>query len=637
MINFDHMQDETSSGEPVRKDLELLRRHFPGCFTGDGKFDLERFRVELSDSVPVTREGYGLNFLGRSYAKLLASTKTETVVVPDRAHNELPENRESGNLYISGNNLDALKHLAGSYAGRVKCIYIDPPYNTGSDGFVYNDKFAFTKEELSLRLNIDDERAEKLLGFTSKGSSSHSAWLTFMAPRLQIARDLLSDDGVIFISIDDNEQANLKLLCDSIFGEENFVANFKWNKTATPPSLAIKVRGKYEYVLCYEKNRTGDSYNAGETLGGDMPLLNDANSIRELVFPKESIDFRISGSFSAGRYDRVKLKEDIEIIDGHAKSNVVLSGPFKWTQTTVDEEISNGTTFVIKSNKFAIRYARKGIRYKKPSDIISKPECGVETNDSASSYLEKLMDGKVFSFPKPVSLVQYLVDFTIDSGDIVMDFFSGSATTAEAVMSHNALSEGDSVSYILVQLPEETGEKSEAHKAGYETIDQIGMERIRRAAKKIKEETGADIDYGFKHYTLVETEDNTLDKMEEFDPERLIETEYKPLSEEERSVLLTTWMVHDGYGLGIAPETITLGDYRAYHIGNHLYCLDGGYDEQSHKALIELYGNTPGFGPENVILYGPAFGWRQRDLFTKNKTLLRDSEKNLSLNLIFRY
>lgn len=178
MINFDHIQDETSSGEPVRKDLELLRRHFPGCFTGDGKFNLERFRVELSDAVPVTREGYGLNFLGRSYAKLLASTKTETVVVPDRAHNELPENRESGNLYISGNNLDALKHLAGSYAGRVKCIYIDPPYNTGSDGFVYNDKFAFTKEELSRRLNIDDERAEKLLGFTSKGSSSHSAWLT---------------------------------------------------------------------------------------------------------------------------------------------------------------------------------------------------------------------------------------------------------------------------------------------------------------------------------------------------------------------------------------------------------------------------------------------------------------------------
>lgn len=628
--------NQNADKRPNDREMKALREYFPSCFTKEGEFDLDRFKHLISANISLTNESYGIDFLGRNYARMLTSLETTTAVKPDVNHNGKEENKDSRNLYISGDNIDALKHLLGSYAGKVKCIYIDPPYNTGSDGFVYNDKFGFTKEELAERLGIDSEQAERLVKFTSKSSKSHSAWLTFMAPRLQLARDLLTDDGVIFISIDDNEQANLKLLCDSIFGEENFVANFKWNKTATPPSLAIKVRGKYEYVLCYEKNRTGDSYNAGETLGGDMPLLNDANSIRELVFPKESIDFRISGSFSAGRYDRVELKEDIEIIDGQAKSNVVLSGPFKWTQTTVDEEISNGTTFVIKSNKFAIRYARKGIRYKKPSDIISKPECGVETNDSASSYLEKLMDGKVFSFPKPVSLVQYLVDFTIDSGDIVMDFFSGSATTAEAVMSHNALSEGDSVSYILVQLPEETGEKSEAHKAGYETIDQIGMERIRRAAAKIKADTGADIDYGFKHYTLVDTDKDTIDKMTKWEP--------KPLTADSglldafgRETVLATWMVRDGYGLGQEPEEVKFGDYTAYYVGRHLYFLDPGYDEYAHKAFIEKYGTDPEFTPENIILYGYSFSMSARDLFTKNKVLLRNSEKNLTLNISIRY
>ena len=196
---------------PNTKELAVLREHFPACFSADGSFDLERFKEYLSDKVAVTNEGYELRFLGKNYARLLASLDTTTVIVPDEAHNSQPENANSQNIYISGDNLDGLKHLLKSYAKKVKCVYIDPPYNTGSDGFVYNDRFNYTAEDLADKLSISEEQAKRILDLTKRGSASHSAWLMFMYPRLLLARDLLSNDGVIFISIDDNEQSDLKL------------------------------------------------------------------------------------------------------------------------------------------------------------------------------------------------------------------------------------------------------------------------------------------------------------------------------------------------------------------------------------------------------------------------------------------
>lgn len=206
--------------------IDILHRDFPQCFTSDGKFDIELFKGLVSETIPTTHEGYSLQFLGKSYASLVASTDTTTVVVPDEEHNSKSENVDSKNIYISGDNLDALKHLRNSYSESIKCIYIDPPYNTGSDGFVYNDNFHYTSEQLQNRLGISEDTAARILEMTTKGSASHSAWLAFMFPRLMLARDLLTPDGIIFISIDDNEQANLKLLCDSIFGEENFIGAF---------------------------------------------------------------------------------------------------------------------------------------------------------------------------------------------------------------------------------------------------------------------------------------------------------------------------------------------------------------------------------------------------------------------------
>jgi len=236
--------------------LAILHTHFPQCFDKEGNFDIDKFKDIIKSDVDVAHEGYDLNFLGKNYAKLLASVDTTTVIQPDTEHNSKPENVNSQNLYISGDNLDGLKHLLKSYTGAVKCIYIDPPYNTGSDGFVYNDKFNYSAEELTAKLSISDEQAKKIIDMTHRGSASHSAWLTFMYPRLLLAQDLLKKDGVIFISVDNNEYANLKLLCDNVFGEENFIEMFSWVKTSTPPSLSTKSRKTNEYILCFEKLRT---------------------------------------------------------------------------------------------------------------------------------------------------------------------------------------------------------------------------------------------------------------------------------------------------------------------------------------------------------------------------------------------
>ncbi|HEZ0702094.1 TPA: site-specific DNA-methyltransferase, partial [Neisseria meningitidis] len=194
---------------------------FPACFDADGNFLIDRLQAEIAPQTDIGREFYEMNWLGKSYARLLRNLPPETLISEDKTHNAKPENVGSQNLLIRGDNLEVLKHLKNAYTNSVKMIYIDPPYNTGSDGFVYQDDRKFTPAELALLANIDEDEAARILDFTDKGSNSHSAWLTFMYPRLYIARELLKDDGVIFISIDDNEAAQLKLLCDEVFGEGN--------------------------------------------------------------------------------------------------------------------------------------------------------------------------------------------------------------------------------------------------------------------------------------------------------------------------------------------------------------------------------------------------------------------------------
>lgn len=349
------------------------------------------------------------------------------VFCEDESKKILANENDGYNFLLEGDNLHSLKLLEKTHEGKIDVIYIDPPYNTGNKDFIYNDSFV-----------------DKTDGY------SHSKWLSFMSERLEIARELLSDEGVIFISIDDNEQAQLKLLCDEVFGENNFIANYKWNKTATAPSLSQKVRNKYEYILCYEKNRNNLNYNGGYIDGGDIPLLNRGNNLRDILFKKETVKFSFDGILKAGVYDRVTLKNDLTIKNGRANTDFTINGEFKWTQDNLNKEIEIGTTFIIKSQKLSVRFIRNELKTKRPSDIISKDECGVDTNEIAKKELQLLVPNNNMDYPKPKSLIKYLLKFNEDNrtNSIILDFFAGSGTTGHAIMQLNK-EDGGNRKYIL--------------------------------------------------------------------------------------------------------------------------------------------------------------------------------------------
>jgi adenine-specific DNA-methyltransferase len=490
----------------TEKNIDRIAALFPSAITetkdADGKLkravNFDQLKQLLSDEVVDGDECYEFTWVGKKQSIIEGNRPIRKTLRPSKEESKNWETTE--NLYIEGDNLDVLKLLQNSYLNKVKMIYIDPPYNTGND-FVYRDNFKVSKEDYEDELGLFDEEENRLFKNTETNGRYHSDWCSMMYPRLQLARNLLTDDGVIFISIDDNEVHNLRKICDEVFGEENFIEIFSWVKTSTPPGLSNKSRKTVEYILVYEKSRNNNKYKGEPLDGGDQPLLNTGNNKRVLKFPRDKVIFRISdGLYKAGEYDRVNLLDTITIVNGKSSIDFSLEGEFKWIQTTLDEEISKGTMFVIKSSKFSIRFQRKDeegfkaptnlIKEKYANPVLSKKASNVDTNETSSSELDELLEGRFFDFPKPVSLIKHLLGFTSVGNDLILDFFSGSATTAHAVMQLNA-EDGGNRKFIMVQLPEETNPKSEAYKAGYKNICEIGKERIRRAGKKIDEELKA--------------------------------------------------------------------------------------------------------------------------------------------------
>ena len=351
--------------------------------------------------------------------------------VEERLRDELPVLREvkdkailsdepdaPNHILIEGDNLEALTALSYTHEGKIDVIYIDPPYNTGNKDFVYNDSF------------VDSE-----------DSYRHSKWLSFMNKRLKIAKKLLSDKGVIFISIDDNEQANLKLLCDEVFGEDKFVGSFFWKRTATPPALSYKIRRKLESVLCYQKqNIQGRTFVQGYVDGGDAPLLNGGNPIGILEFPTGSVLFNIQdGLYSMNSERKIELIDEVHVENGKNKYPFKARAHFKWSQANLLEEVTKGTYFVIKSKHFSIRYQKSEKATKVPSNIIDE-EVLVDTNEEAQKEIANVGLGDDFNYAKPTTLVSYLVKmpFWNNHSITILDFFAGSGTTLHATMQLNA-------------------------------------------------------------------------------------------------------------------------------------------------------------------------------------------------------
>ncbi|MEE1384648.1 MAG: DNA methyltransferase [Prevotella sp.] len=658
-----------------QKEMDALRKYFPQCFHADGEFDIEAFKAALPGGTTITDETSGFNWLGKNYARMLTNMDTTTLIRPDEEHNAKPENKDSQNVYISGDNLDALQHLVKSYSSKVKVIYIDPPYNTGSDGFVYNDKFNFTAEELAKRLDVSSERAERILSMTHRGSASHAAWLTFMLSRLSFARDLLTDDGVIFISIDENEESNLRLLCNEVFGEENLAGEIVWKNSSKNDEDYISMQ--HEYIICYVKDK---EYNKGSWIetkvGTDEIFLafekfkskhgNDWKSIHEEAlkwykqFPpsnpiydskhynwmdENGVYFAsdISGP-NPGQY----VYEVIHPVTGKPCKMPASGWRFE------EGEMNNR----IKANLIHFPEDETTIPNNKTylKDTLNQSLTSIIFRDGrvASKKLTALMGTNCFSNPKDPEIIAKLLSAVgVSNGDIVVDFFSGSGTTAESTMSLSLLDK--SVHFMLVQLQENldislaraTGKGKTIIKNAINlcddlkvphTVDQIGMERIKRAAKKIHDENPLFAgDLGFKHYTLEEPKEDTLLQMEQFDPSKDL---LSPLGVEDFGVetVLRTWLVADGYGLTENAEEVMLGNYKSYWKYDHLYMInpDHDFDESSIAALMDKYNGEP-FSPHNIVIFGYSFGFTHREELQKNLRTLKEGNKTLTVNIDVRY
>ena len=349
--------------------------------------------------------------------------------VEERLRDELPvlkevkerfissEDPEAPNhILIEGDNLEALTALTYTHAGKIDVIYIDPPYNTGNKDFIYNDSF------------VDSE-----------DSFRHSKWLSFMNKRLKLAKGLLSDKGVIFISIDDNEQAQLKLLCDEVFGSNNFVGTYFWKRTSTPPALSYKIRRKLEYVICYQKTDIPQrTFAQGYVDGGDAPLLNSGNPIGILEFPAHSVHFGLpDGIYNNKSNYKIKLLDAVDVVNGLNEHSFRAQGNFKWGQKNLNKEVENGTYFLIKTQQFSPRFQKAIKTTKVPSNIIDD-EVLVGTNEDAQKEMNEI--GISFDYAKPTSLIAFLakMPFWEEKEITILDFFAGSGTTLNATMILNA-------------------------------------------------------------------------------------------------------------------------------------------------------------------------------------------------------
>jgi adenine-specific DNA-methyltransferase len=616
-------------------EMSILKEHFPACFSKDGSFDIERFKVLISDKLELKSEGYELKFLGKNYARLLASVDTTTVIKPDKAHNEKPENLHSENLYITGDNLDALKHLLKSYAGKIKCIYIDPPYNTGSDGFVYNDRFNFTVDDLMSRLSISEAEAQRILDLTRRGSASHSAWLMFMYPRLQLARDLLSDDGVIFISIDDNEQANLKLICDNVFGEENFRNQIAIRRGAKSVQAQFdtwdKLGQSVEYLLFYSRN---SNYRFPK----QMRVLDDErqstwnNHWRGTDRPTMRYPlFGITPETGQWRWGKDRSHIAIENYNNMLKE--LGTDEASITQKQIDDWYLN-----LEDECDLLRLSDTGNpeHYIPPTDSTLLNTSWMDLLVGSSTEIRRLFSKNIFETAKLTTMLKRIIFFA-DKDAIILDFFSGSGSTADAVMQLNA-EDGGERKFIMVQLPELIEEDKPAYKAGYRSIDEIGRERIIRAAKKIKEENpDTTADLGFKHFVLTEPSGKQLDEIIDFRHDEEVVVTNTLLQEFGTDTVLATWLVHDGYGFSPELKTVKFGDYTAYYIDKHLYLINELADYSALEAMVTKFDTDPSFNPENIVLFSYSFTWTQLEMIQTNLKRLKATEKNLRLNFDVRY
>ncbi len=605
---MDKMKMETVDG--IARNVEKLEELFPACATetrgADGalkkaiKFDV--LRQLLSGEIADDSETYDFTWVGKKAALAEAYKPIRKTLRP--CPEESRDWDSAQNLYIEGDNLEVLKLLQESYLGKIKAIYIDPPYNTGND-FIYKDNFRAKDDEYEKQAKLRDKEGNSV--FKENNATNprfHSDWCSMIYSRLLLARALLADDGVIFISIDDNEVFNLQNICNEVFGASNYSATFLWTKTNTPPALSYKCRKTVEYVLAYEKNWSTQKYFGSPLDGGDVPLLNSGNPTKRLLFPPNTIRFSYmdSGIIEAGRKDKDVVLHDISVPNGANLNAVELEGEFKWEQSTLDAEILRGACFIVKTDKFSIRFQRKlnDKSFKTPMnylDVQLNKESGVGTNESATKELKELGMTGLFNYAKPISLIKKLLKAVCyDEPDcIVLDFFSGSAATAQAVMELNK-EDGGARRFIMVQYPEVCDAKFEAFKQGYQNICEIGKERIRRAGDKIKKNdslTTQNLDVGFRVFKVDSSNMNDVYYgVDDLTQDLIASTESSVKPDRSDLDLFFGCVLEWGLPLSLPYKAELIEGFAVhnYNDGDLFACFEEGISE---KAIVEIARRNP--------------------------------------------
>lgn len=572
------------------------------------------------DKLEFSKESYSLNWLGKSYASVLRNDPAKTWIKPDKVFNSTHPN--SQNFLIKGDNLEALKLLKNAYEKKIKMIYIDPPYNTGNNDFVYKDDRKYTPKELSSLCGMSEEECKKMLEYYSKGKNSHSAWLTFMYPRLSLARNLLKEDGVIFISIDDNEQAQLKLLCDEIFGEENFVFNFSRLTSSQRPSQEKYASTTHDFLLCYAKNKEYSCFE--RVIKRDLSNVEFDEIGRFIAGDTSPILASVTQGYSkGGDYDFEYNGKIYSPIDKNGKRRRWL-----WSRERMEEAKKLGILVETKSGLRVRNYIDMEFEVgtnkmipKSPNLILTSLDLYNTdfTNNHGTSNLSELGMGDCFSFPKPVSLIAILLKLLDLKNDIILDFFAGSGTTAQAVMELNA-EDGGNRQFILVQLPELIDKNNKNSKTAYDfvkntlgkdepKISDITQERIIRASKQIQEKYPEyQGDLGFQVFELEEIP-NELAEIRQSNFEKINhlfanEDIDKMLDIE---AILQSFCLYDSIPLGAELEKVDLGGYIAYKFQERIYLLHQGFQTKHLQEFLKKMDDEESFCVGEIVLLAYCF------------------------------
>lgn len=624
------MQKETLFSEVETansKQLAVLKANFPQCFDKNGAFIQEKLlEIVKSSDVELSKESYSLNWLGKSYARLLANLPPKTLLTEDKDHNQREENKNSQNLLIKGDNLEVLKHMINAYTEEVKMIYIDPPYNTGSDGFTYKDDRRFTPEQLSELAGIGLDEATRILEFTTKGSSSHSAWLTFIYPRLYVAKELMCDEGVICISIDENEHSQLKILCDEVFGEHNFITDFVWKNKKGGGNDSVHVAIEHEYILMYSKNKSS------------------LERLFETYKPEYLSRYNQEDNESKYYWDTFKRKSGKQYYPITCPDGTVLEyddngNKISWlrSRNRFESDLEKGDVRLIQKEDggWSVQFKQRLPKGKKPRSILINEtllDKSGTTSDGSSDLLD-LFDFHPFDNPKPLKLLSDLINIVVSDGDYVLDFFGGSGSTAHAILE---LNKNDNAyrKFILVQIDEKLKNDDFAYDKGYKTIFDITKDRIIKAGEKIKK---ANPDYngdiGFKIFETVNDfrakneSELTLSNLSFFDDVVLTPEQY--------DTLLTTWCVYDGSLLTTPIEDVDLDGYKAHLCDGRLYMIAPNFTSEALKALLQKLDSDKDFDPNKVVFYGSNFeSAKQMELNEALKSYA--NKKSIDLDLVVR-